>query len=223
MWALRLDIAAQVAEMVILIAGNLRLDFAIITCDYNREIHLTMKAPLAIIMTRLPFNSRYIAIALLLLISVTYSFSVITTSLMGDTHFQTKDSIMDLLAKDYPKNLQKVPAQQREEAIRSYILDCCSSEQHAINLLEDNGFEIIRTTDAAKVAELNAHFKNSKKHWADKHPEYIVEDYTGFVLAKKSAMVWYNLLHLPAEYEIHLFIINDHVSWVTARINRTMP
>ncbi len=144
----------------------------------------------------------------------------------GGVYFQhQKDTgeLVTLFEKEYPKNQSATPAEQRSDAIREYIFECCKSEQAVLQLLNQNGFEIKKIDAPAEIRDLNKHYANSKKWLQKKYPKYEIVEYDAFIFAKKKTMIVDNLLYLPAIYEISFYLKNAEVHWLTAGIDRTLP
>lgn len=134
-----------------------------------------------------------------------------------------KTPLMKLFEKKYINNNSYSPATQKSLAIKDYILGCCEFRDDAIDMLIKNGFEIAQIDNPEEVEKLNSDYRQTKEFWANKYEDYIPQDYDGFVRAKKANVLPTQSMLFSSEYRISLFLKNNKVVWVIARIDTTLP
>lgn len=95
-------------------------------------------------------------------------------------------------------------------AVEEHIMSCCKERNAAIQLLRDNGFRVSVTSNAERVANLNDHWRTAGN------------PYSEFISGKRGSGIR-RFWDLSATYEVVLFIRNEQVDRVWARVDRTLP
>lgn len=141
-------------------------------------------------------------------------FSLLWIMALSNTFYAESNTLIKLFEKDYPDEGHGTRADQISLAVSEHILDCCRHWQDAVSLLEKNGFSVIVIDDIDEVAELNKRYTQSKNFWKNKYDGYVYENYDIFLRARRDEKL------KSVSYQINLFVKEQKVLWVTARLEK---